>query len=255
MATAYEKQRKGYESLQRLVASLADSLNRPLPHLPEATTRLAPEGGVSLVSKQACCSSIHGCSLNALNIWNPRTHPMLLIRALSGLHYTLASSWQTALSALNTCNSAAVDVYHRPMLADEGAAGLCSMGRLSAAGPLRTRRQRHCTSPCQTSAPLCRRCCWVLPLSRRKLLMASQVRLKMESPGLTGERLTQPQLLRLMRKVSFWFTSPVCCPINTPLDTTVSYALNSASASSNMTGGLVTCGHSLCSLQAAFFAC
>ena len=60
MAASYEKQRKGFESLQRLVASLADSLNRPLPHLPEATTRLAPEGGVSLVSKQVGCSK--GCT-------------------------------------------------------------------------------------------------------------------------------------------------------------------------------------------------
>lgn len=61
MAAAYEKQRKGFESLQRLVASLADSLNRPLPHLPEATTRLAPEGGVSLVSKQVGCCNLCGC--------------------------------------------------------------------------------------------------------------------------------------------------------------------------------------------------
>lgn len=53
MASAYEKQRKGFESLQRQVASLAESLNRPLPQLQEATTRLTPEGGVTLVSKQA----------------------------------------------------------------------------------------------------------------------------------------------------------------------------------------------------------
>ena len=57
MAAAYEKQRKGFESLQRLVASLADSLNRQLPQLQETTTRLAPEGGVSLITKQAGCSS------------------------------------------------------------------------------------------------------------------------------------------------------------------------------------------------------
>jgi len=58
MASAYEKQRKGYESLQRLVASLADSLNRSLPQLQEATTRLATEGGVTLVTKQACNPSL-----------------------------------------------------------------------------------------------------------------------------------------------------------------------------------------------------
>ena len=52
MAAAYEKQRKGFESLQRLVASLADSLNRPLPQLQETTTRLTSEGGVTLISKQ-----------------------------------------------------------------------------------------------------------------------------------------------------------------------------------------------------------
>ena len=58
MAAAYEKQRKGFESLQRLVATLADSLNKPLPRLQEATTRLAPEGGVTLVSKQAGCLDV-----------------------------------------------------------------------------------------------------------------------------------------------------------------------------------------------------
>ena len=61
MAAAYEKQRKGFESLQRLVASLADSLNRPPPQLQEATTRLAPGGGVSLITKQVGCSSASGC--------------------------------------------------------------------------------------------------------------------------------------------------------------------------------------------------
>ena len=53
MAAAYEKQRKGFESLQRLTASLAESLNRPLPQLQEATARLTFEGGVTLVSRQA----------------------------------------------------------------------------------------------------------------------------------------------------------------------------------------------------------
>lgn len=53
MAAAYEKQRKGFESLQRLTASLAESLNRSLPQLQEATTRLTSEGGVTLVSRQA----------------------------------------------------------------------------------------------------------------------------------------------------------------------------------------------------------
>ena len=53
MAAAYEKQRKGFESLQRLTASLAESLNSPLPQLQEATTRLTSEGGVTLVSRQA----------------------------------------------------------------------------------------------------------------------------------------------------------------------------------------------------------
>ena len=68
MASAYEKQRKGYESLQRLVASLADSLDRPLPQLPEATTRLASEGGVTLVTKQAGNPSLQCCQQQCLDI-------------------------------------------------------------------------------------------------------------------------------------------------------------------------------------------
>ena len=43
---------RAFQSLQRLVASLADSLNRPLPQLQETTTRLTSEGGVTLISKQ-----------------------------------------------------------------------------------------------------------------------------------------------------------------------------------------------------------
>ncbi len=60
MAAAYEKQRKGFESLQRLAASLAESLNRPLPQLQEATTRLTSEGGVTLVTRQASLISHNG---------------------------------------------------------------------------------------------------------------------------------------------------------------------------------------------------
>ena len=59
MASAYEKQRKGFESLQRLVALLADSLNRPLPQLQETTTRLTSEGGVTLITKQVNTSPWH----------------------------------------------------------------------------------------------------------------------------------------------------------------------------------------------------
>lgn len=52
MAAAYEKQHKAYEALHRSVASLAESLERQLPDLPETTTRVAADGRVSLVTRQ-----------------------------------------------------------------------------------------------------------------------------------------------------------------------------------------------------------
>ena len=61
MAAAYERQAKGFEALQRGLASLAESLERRLPPLPAATTRIAAgDGGVHLVAKQQvrglCCA-------------------------------------------------------------------------------------------------------------------------------------------------------------------------------------------------------
>lgn len=60
MAAAYERQAKGFEALQRSLASLAESLERPLPALPAAATRIVSEGGVHLVPKQqVLCSRLH----------------------------------------------------------------------------------------------------------------------------------------------------------------------------------------------------
>lgn len=41
MAAAYEAQRKGFEGLQRAAAALAEVLDRPLPELKQAVTRIA----------------------------------------------------------------------------------------------------------------------------------------------------------------------------------------------------------------------
>ena len=38
MSSAYEKQRKSYEGLQRTVASLADTLEKAMPDLPEPSS-------------------------------------------------------------------------------------------------------------------------------------------------------------------------------------------------------------------------
>lgn len=38
MSSAYEKQRKSYEALQRTVASLADTLEKAMPDLPEPSS-------------------------------------------------------------------------------------------------------------------------------------------------------------------------------------------------------------------------
>ncbi len=62
MAAAYEKQRRSFEALQKSLASLAESLEREMPALPETTTRFTGEGGVSLVTRQvrsALISSIY----------------------------------------------------------------------------------------------------------------------------------------------------------------------------------------------------
>lgn len=52
MAAAYEKQHKSFEALQKSLASLAESLERDMPALPETTTRFTGEGTVSLVTRQ-----------------------------------------------------------------------------------------------------------------------------------------------------------------------------------------------------------
>ncbi|BDA48017.1 Regulator of nonsense transcripts 2 [Coccomyxa sp. Obi] len=52
MAAAYEKQHRSFEVLQKSLASLAESLEREVPALPETTTRITGEGGISLVTRQ-----------------------------------------------------------------------------------------------------------------------------------------------------------------------------------------------------------
>ncbi|KAK9907680.1 hypothetical protein WJX75_008040 [Coccomyxa subellipsoidea] len=52
MAAAYEKQHRSFEALQRSLASLAESLERKVPALPETTTRFTGEGSVSIVTRQ-----------------------------------------------------------------------------------------------------------------------------------------------------------------------------------------------------------
>lgn len=51
MSTAYEKQRKAYEALQRAVASLADTLDRGMPELPEpGTVTRTKDGGIVVLT-------------------------------------------------------------------------------------------------------------------------------------------------------------------------------------------------------------
>ncbi len=54
MAAAYEKQHRSFEALQKSLASLAESLEREVPALPETTTRFTGEGAISLVTRQVC---------------------------------------------------------------------------------------------------------------------------------------------------------------------------------------------------------
>lgn len=51
MSSAYEKQRKGYETLQRTVSTLADALEKPMPDLPEpSSVTHTKDGGVNVIS-------------------------------------------------------------------------------------------------------------------------------------------------------------------------------------------------------------
>lgn len=59
MAAAYEKQHRSFEALQRSLASLAKSLEREVPALPETTTRLTGEGSVSIVTRQVRLQLLH----------------------------------------------------------------------------------------------------------------------------------------------------------------------------------------------------
>lgn len=59
MSTAYERQRKSYETLQRTVASLADTLERAMPDLPEpSSVTRTRDGGITILTgrvSNACC--------------------------------------------------------------------------------------------------------------------------------------------------------------------------------------------------------
>jgi hypothetical protein len=59
MAAAYEKQHRSFEALQRSLASLAESLERKVPALPETTTRFTGEGSVSIVTRQVRLQLLH----------------------------------------------------------------------------------------------------------------------------------------------------------------------------------------------------
>ena len=51
MSSAYEKQRKGYETLQRTVSTLADALEKPMPDLPEpSSVTHTKDGGINVIS-------------------------------------------------------------------------------------------------------------------------------------------------------------------------------------------------------------
>ena len=51
MSAAYEKQRKAYEALQRAVASLADTLEKAMPDLPEpSSVTRTRDGGIVVLT-------------------------------------------------------------------------------------------------------------------------------------------------------------------------------------------------------------
>ncbi len=74
MAAAYEKQHKSFEALQRSLASLAESLERDMPALPETTTRFTGEGSVSVITRQVSLFTRHEFDMISLYS-HQRTHP------------------------------------------------------------------------------------------------------------------------------------------------------------------------------------
>ena len=72
MSTAYERQRKSYEALQRTVASLADTLEKAMPDLaePSSVTRTR-DGGITIVTGRVsnACYQKH-----SLKKWIPFRH-------------------------------------------------------------------------------------------------------------------------------------------------------------------------------------
>lgn len=56
MSTAYERQRKAYETLQRTVSTLADALEKPMPDLPEPSSVTHTKDGAIVVLTGRVCA-------------------------------------------------------------------------------------------------------------------------------------------------------------------------------------------------------
>jgi hypothetical protein len=59
MSASYERQRKTYEALQRAVASLADTLEKSMPDLPEpSSVTRTRDGGIIVLTGRVSFSSL-----------------------------------------------------------------------------------------------------------------------------------------------------------------------------------------------------
>jgi len=59
MSASYERQRKAYEALQRAVASLADTLEKSMPDLPEpSSVTRTRDGGIVVLTGRVSFSSL-----------------------------------------------------------------------------------------------------------------------------------------------------------------------------------------------------
>ena len=73
MSSAYERQRKSYEALQRTVASLADTLEKAMPDLPEpSSVTRTRDGGITVltgrVSSACLCLLWQHCCMNKIDV-------------------------------------------------------------------------------------------------------------------------------------------------------------------------------------------
>lgn len=135
MAAAYEAQRKGFEGLQRAAAGLAEVLDRPLPELKQAVTRMAAAaeepsaeaeqhtqqvrrpGDAHAASARSLCNAAEASSLSTLRPKHPAQHCPVLMPCLPA-----PPPWPSRC--------------------------------------LRTRRRGPFTSPWWTCGRWCQRCCW-----------------------------------------------------------------------------------------------